>query len=186
VNPRESPLARAILLVRAKGDPADLLAPMRQAARDTDSRILARVHPMRDDFERNLEAPRLASAIAGVTALLALVLASLGIFGVVSHAARLRTKEIGIRMALGASRGAVMRTLLMGMTSSAAVGMALGFSGALPIGRLYAGAPLYLRPVDIPAYALAASVFTIAGALAMFVPVLRALRADPIRALRQE
>lgn len=179
-------VAGASLIVRAARDPVRLLGPLRQATREADSRVIPEIRLMRDDFERTLEAPRLASSIAGAVSTLALVLACLGLFGVVSHGARLRTKEVGIRLALGALGGEIVRILLRQTIWSAGIGMVAGVAGAFTLTRILAGAPFYLEPYDPAAYAAAIGVLAFTGAVAGIVPVLRTLRADPLRALRQE
>ena len=122
------------MLIRATADPARLVAPLRSAARAADARVVPEVRLMRDDFERALKVPRLASSIAGLTGILALGLACVGIFGIVSHSASLRTKEIGIRMALGANGESIVRTLLRHTLWSGGLGMSLGLAGGWPAG----------------------------------------------------
>jgi predicted permease len=176
----------ASLIVRAQGDPARLLPPIRLASRAADARVVPEIRLMRDDFERSLEPSRIASSIAGAIALLALVLACLGIFGVVSHGARLRIKEVGIRLALGARGGEIVRILLRQMVWAAGLGLVLGAAGALLLTRALAGEPFYLEFRDPTAYAAAIALLALTGALAAVTPALRSLRADPLRALRQE
>jgi predicted permease len=174
------------MLVRSRSDPAALVAPLREAARAADARVLPQVRLLRDDFNRAVEAPRLASTIAGLIALIAPGLTAVGIFGVVSYAAGLRTKEIGIRLALGAERGAIVRLLLRNTLRASAVGLSLGLIAGWPTSRLFAGGPFYLRPADPQMYAAAGLIFLGVGAAAALLPVWRSLRADPIRALRHD
>jgi putative ABC transport system permease protein len=174
------------MIVRAKTDPSRLLVPLRDAARVADERVLPAVRLMRDDFERELRTPRLASGVAAVTALLALGLACVGIFGVVSYGVGLRTKEIGIRLALGADAGSILRALLRYTLWSGAVGVLVGLAGGWPAGRTFAGAPFYLQHLDLAAYASVGVIFVVTGIIAAFVPAWRALRRDPLQALRHE
>jgi len=174
------------LIVRAKSDPSRLLAPVRQAGRTANARVIPEVRLLTDDFTNALRAPAFASGIAGMAALLALVLACLGIFGVVSYGARLRRREIGIRLALGASRGSIKRLLVRQTLWSACLGMALGLAGGWPAGSVFAGDPFYLQPSDAPAYAAAAALVLIAGSVAALLPAFRTLRADPLQALKHE
>jgi predicted permease len=176
----------ASLIVRAQSDPARLLSPLRQASRAAAPSVAPEIRLMRDDFERALEPSRLASAIAGAIALLALVLACLGIFGVVAHGARLRIKEVGIRLALGARASEIVRILLRQLAWAGAVGLALGAGGALLLTRTLAGEPFYLEFRDPAAYAAAVALLAFSGACAAIAPALRTLRADPLRALRQD
>jgi hypothetical protein len=179
-------LDRLTLVVRARTSPEQLLGPMRDAARTVDERILAEARLMRTDFQEKLRGPRMASLLAGLTALLALLLACLGVFGVVSYGASLRTKEIGIRVALGAGNGAIVRMLLRQLTWPAVLGIVVGVAASLPVGRVFEGEPFYLNSRDTWAHAAAMLVLFVAGGIAALVPTLRALRADPLQALRHE
>jgi predicted permease len=177
--------AGASLLVRARTDPAPLLAPLRAASRSADPRVLPHVRMMRDDYLQLLRAPRLASALAASVSALALGLACLGVTGVVAHAARLRRKEIGIRLALGASRGAITRTLFQRTVRAAAIGLTLGLGGAAALTRLLSGAPFYVESRDPLTYVVAAVTLAVAGLVAVMPPIIGALRADPLNALRE-
>ena len=179
-------LTNASLLVRSRTDPGRLLTPLRQAAKSGDRRVLADTRLLAAEYEAKLRAPRLASTIAGLVAGLVLTLACLGIFGVVAYAVKLRTKEIGIRRALGADASRVYGTLLRQLFWPVGVGMALGtalgFGASLVLGH----APLYLAIADATAPAAALVIFAIAGLGAAVAPASRALRADPLQALRHE
>jgi hypothetical protein len=174
------------LIARARTDAQRLTGPMRQAARAADDRVLAEVTLMRAEFDKKLRPSRLASAIAALTGLLALTLACLGIYGVVSFGAALRTKEIGIRMALGASRPAVVRMLVRQQAWPLLLGVLAGMAGALPVGRVLQGEPFYLNPSDPMVQLAVLGVFALTGGIATVLPGLRAVRLDPVRALRHD
>ena len=176
----------ASLLVRAADAPGALLPLLREASRAGDARVVPEIRLMRDDFDRTVQPAQVASSIAGGVALLALVLACLGLFAVVSHGARLRTKEIGIRLALGARGGEIVRMLLRQSAWAAAAGVGLGAAGGSMLTRTLSGAPFYLEPRDPTAYAAAAGVLALTGAIAAILPAWRTLRANPLAALRQE
>lgn len=173
------------LLARARGDASRLVPVMREAAR-VDSRVIPAVRLMRDDFDRRLRGPRLATAVAGSVGIVTLVLACLGIFGVVSYSAALRTKEMGIHLALGAKRSSILGLVARHVMSPVAIGMLLGLAVAVPVGRALSAGPFYLESVDPAVFALAATAFLLAGGAAALLPAVRVLRADPIRALRHE
>jgi hypothetical protein len=174
------------LVVRARTNPEQLVGPLRDAARAADERVLAEARLMRTDFEQKLRGPRMASLLAGLTALLALSLGCLGVFGVVSYGASLRVKEIGIRVALGARNGAIVRLLLRQLTWPALLGIAVGVAASLPVGRAFEGEPFYLNSHDTLVHAAAMLVLFAAGGLAALLPTLRALRGDPLQALRHQ
>jgi len=178
-------LGGALLLARA-APPERLLKPMRDAAHAADPRVLASARLMKDDFEETVQAPRLMSAIAAAAGLLTLCLACVGIFGVVSYGVTVRTKEIGVRLALGAERSSIVWLLLRQVAWPFGAGMILGIAGAVPVGKLLEDDPFNLRAADTAAYASAFVVFALVGGLAALVPAWRVVRFDPLRALRHE
>jgi hypothetical protein len=175
-----------LLLARARRAPEALLNPMRQAAHDGDHKVLATARLMKKDFEETVQAPRLMSAVAGAVGLLTLCLACVGIFGVVSYGVTVRTKEIGVRLALGAERLSIVRLLLWQMAWPFGAGMLLGIAAAVPVGRLLENDPFNLRSTDAVAHVAAFVIFALAGGLAALLPAWRVVRFDPLQALRHE
>jgi predicted permease len=175
----------AQLLARARTDPRRLLPVLREAAQ-ANSQIFSGVRLLKNDFERRVSGARIASGIAGSIGMLTLLLACIGIFGVVSYGASLRTKEIGIHLALGASRIAILRLLMRRVLSPVSFGMVVGTVAAIPLGFALAQSPLQLAAADPLSYGGALVMLAAAGISAALMPAMRALRADPIRALRHE
>jgi len=116
----------------------------------------------------------------------ALLLATIGLYGVMSYSISRRTSEIGIRMALGASQSGVIWMVLREVLWMVAIGVAIGLLGALASGRLIGSRLFGLTPADPATLVLAISVILLAAALAGFVPARRASRIDPMNALRSE
>ncbi|HUQ86694.1 MAG TPA: FtsX-like permease family protein, partial [Vicinamibacterales bacterium] len=108
----------------------------------------------------------------------------LGIFGVVSYGVALRTKEIGIRVALGAPQPALLRSIVRQVLTPVAVGVSIGIVLAIPAGMVLQSEPFYLENADPVAFASALAVFAAAGAVAALWPAFRVLRNNPIDALR--
>ena len=177
---------RAVLTVRSRTGPDVLPALLMAAARGEDARVQPSVTLLRADYERLLRGPRLTSLIGTIVGALVLMLACLGIFGVTAYAARLRTKEIGIRRALGADAPRIYAVLLRQLAWPVGVGMAAGSAAGIGAGRVLAGAPFHLAAADPVAPAAALLVFLAAAGLAAIVPVSRALKSDPLHALRHE
>src|SRR5262249_31506870 len=119
-------------------------------------------------------------------AVAALVLASLGIYGVVSYSVALRTHEMGIRMALGACGADILKMILRQAMAPVAVGVGGGFVASLAAGRLLAGLLYGVAPVDAVTIISVVSTLTVVAALASFLPSRRATRVDPVTALRYE
>lgn len=171
------------LVARARTD-ADRLPPVLREAATLDARVIPTAHAMHEDFDRRMAGPRMASTIAAGIGALTLALACLGIFGVVSYGVALRTKEIGIRVALGARQPALLRSIVRQVLTPVGMGVAIGLILAVPTGLALRGEPFYLEHADPIAFASALVVFAGAGALAALWPAFLVLRRNPIDALR--
>jgi predicted permease len=176
---------RVVLLTRARTDAVRLLPILREAAK-VDTRVFAAARLLRDDFDRRVSGTRIASGIGAVIGGLTLLLACIGIFGVVSYGVTLRTKEIGIHLALGAGRRAILNVATRHVKPPVSIGMAIGTIAAAPIGVALAQSPLQLSFADPLSYATALVILAGAGGVAAVTPALRALRTDPVRTLRHE
>ena len=139
---------------------------------------------MREDFDRRMQGPRLTSAIASGIGLLTLALACLGIFGVVSYGVALRTKEIGIRVALGAQQPALLGAIVRQVLTPVGVGVVIGLALAIPAGLVLGTEPFYLESTDPVTIAASLTVFLAAGAAAALWPAYQVLRRNPVQALR--
>jgi predicted permease len=175
--------SEVFLVARARRD-ADRLPPILRDAATLDPRVIPTAHAMHEDFDRRLQGPRMTSAIAAGIGALTLVLACLGIFGVVSYGVALRTKEIGIRVALGAQQPALLRTIVRQVLTPVAVGAVIGLLLAVPVGLALRSDPFYLENADPVAFAAAMAVFAAAGAAAALWPAYQVLRRNPVDALR--
>src|SRR6185436_17032660 len=121
------------MVVRARTD-ADRLLPILREAAMMDPRVIPTAHAMHEDFDQRMKGPRIASALSATIGLLTLALACLGIFGVVSYGVALRTKEIGIRVALGAQQPALLRAIVRQVLAPVFVGVVIGIVLAIPVG----------------------------------------------------
>jgi predicted permease len=171
------------LVARARRD-ADRLPPILREAAMLDARVIPSARAMHEDFDRRMQGPRIASAIAAGIGVVTLALACLGIFGVVSYGVALRTKEIGIRVALGARQPALLRSIVKQVLTPAGAGVLIGLVLAIPVGLALESEPFYLENADPIAFAMALAVFTAAGAAAALWPAYRVLRSNPVDALR--
>ena len=124
--------------------------------------------------------------IVGLFALTAILLAGMGIYGVISYIVGARTHEIGIRIALGASRQDILGSVLQQGLQLAVAGAAVGFAGALLVSRLMAGLLYGVKPSDPPTFAGVTALFIGVALFACYMPARRATQIDPIAALRHE
>jgi len=176
-----------ILHVRVAADPATVLpAVERELAAGDEQFPLAGVKSLRAKLDELLATERTAAALFGASGALALVLAAAGVYGVLAYAVARRAREIGIRMALGADRRAVLWLMLRQGMTLALLGIAAGSAVALALTRSVTGYLHGISPADPATFAAVATVLAGAAAAACLLPSRRAARIDPAIALRQE
>ena len=175
------------LAVRTGSDPSALVPAVREAVRQFDPDLpLYRLSTMDDAVSVTLAEPRLATSLLGTFALLALLLAAVGIYGVISYSVAGRTREIGVRVALGAGRGEVMGMILREGAKPVVVGVLLGLGGAWFATRLVESMLFGVEPTDTATFVAVPLPLLAVGVVASWVPALRATRIAPTEALRQE
>ena len=184
-NPTPLP-AKAIFELRFLGPLADLTARVAEAVRATDPRIGLDFQLLSTQIDDSLLQDRLVARLASFFGILALALASIGLYGVVAYAAARRRSEIGIRMALGATRGAVIWLVLRENAGLLAAGIPLGLAATLAAARLVRTMLFGLTPTDPMTIGAAVGILLAVAALAGYLPARRAAGADPLTALREE
>ena len=174
------------MLVRTAGSVEDLSRQAATAARQLDPGTFPEVQLLKNGMRRKQENAQAAALAVSAMGGIAHLLACLGIVGVVSYAVSQRTKEIGIRMALGAKPGHVLRVVLQRLSLPVAVGLVLGIGGAAALSQVLRQQLFGISNLDPFTYIGAVGVFAVTAAVAALVPARRALRIDPLRALRWE
>jgi putative ABC transport system permease protein len=184
----QAPSAGMTLVVRTKGGPASLASAVRAAVWSVDKdQPLGDVVTMRELIEARGEGgDRLMGELLGVFAALALILAAVGIYGIIAHAVTQRTHEIGIRMALGAKRGSVLRLVVGEGIRLAALGLLIGLAFASALPRLFAAAFVGFVVHASWVFVMAPALVAVVALLASYIPARRATKVDPIVALRYE
>jgi putative ABC transport system permease protein len=173
--------------VRAAGNPLALVPSLRAAVRSVDRDLpLANVRTMDDMLESSLGQRRLSMFLLGAYAAIALLLATTGIYGVMSYTVAQRQRELGIRMALGAERGGVLALVLRQGLGLALAGVGIGLAAAYGLTRLLAAQLYSVTATDPLTYGVVAAVLTAVAAVAVLVPATRATRVDPVVVLREE
>jgi len=174
------------VIVRTASAPSAITAAVRKAAYDLNPEMAVRFTTLEEMISDSVAAPRFRTFLAGTFALVALLLAMAGIYGVMSYVVTQRTSELGLRMALGAGRGDVIRLVLSRAALLAAAGLAIGAGLSLAVSR-WIGAMLFgLRATDVSTYAMVLGSVAGIAILAAAGPAWRAARIDPMVALRQE
>ena len=175
------------IAVRTGVPPLSVVAPLRRAVRGaTGDQVLYEVRTMEELASGTLAQQRFLLLLFGVFAGLALLLASIGIYGVLAYLTSQRVPEMGVRMALGANAGDVVWLVLRQSLAMILAGAGVGIAAALVAGRVLERLVAGMRPAEPATFAIMVSVLVLAGLCASLVPARRASRIDPVRALRQE
>jgi predicted permease len=174
-------------LVRTAGDPLALVPAVRAALAELDPLLpMSDVRPMQDYVERAMASTQFALVLIGIFGITALILASVGLYGVLSYTVRQRTMEIGVRMAFGAEGRSILGMMVGKGLRLTALGVVLGLAAAVALTRVLASMLIGVKPTDLPTYASVAALFIVVAALACYLPARRATRVDPLVALREE
>ena len=175
------------LIVRAEKDPAALAAGLREAVKAADPDVpLYSVRTLAEIVSDRTAQRRLAVMLISVFAGVALLLAAIGIYGVMSYAVAQRTQEIGIRMALGAERQDILRMVLRHGSMMAVTGVGIGLVTALGLARLITSLLFQVSATDPPTFSVVPVVLVAVALLACYIPARRATRVDPLVALRDQ
>lgn len=176
-----------LLVVRTSGDPLLLAGPVRGAVQAVDPSVpLAELASLDRLLGERLAQRRLTTLLVGIFSALALLLAAVGVYGVISYAVTQSTREIGIRVALGAVRGDVLRMVLRRVGALVAAGLAIGLGVAFLATRALAGLLYGISATDPATFVVVPAVLLATALFAGLVPARRAMRVDPMVALREE
>ena len=183
----QRPVREMTFMVRTREDPLALVPAARAAvaAEDPDLPVY-RVQTMEQLLAGDLRGPTVISSMAAVFATVALLLAAVGIYGLVAYGVAQRTREIAVRMAVGAQRRDVVRTVLAGGLQAVAAGLVLGLAGGVALSQAVSVVLYRVTPTALSTYLLVAGLLLTVTVLACLAPVQRVLRLDPIAALRHE
>jgi predicted permease len=175
------------IVIRTAVEPTSIVAAVREAIWSIDrNQPISRVQTIDEIVTRQLSVPSQNTVLLGALAGLALLLASLGLYGVLSYAVTQRTNEIGVRMALGATSGRILRSVVGRGLALTLVGLAIGVVLSAAATRLMATLFYDLQPDYVPIVAVSALVLLIVAAVSSLVPARRASLIDPVRALQHE
>ena len=176
-----------LLVTAASGSPLALAPAIRKEIRALDSAaVVNRVTTVEESVGQSLDARKFQTLLLTLLSALALLLAAIGIFGMMIHSVMRRTQEIGIRMALGASRGDVIAMIVTRGMSLTAAGMGIGIGGSLALARVLQTLLFDVEPVDPLSYASAIAILAGVALVACWLPAMRTARVDPAVALRHD
>jgi predicted permease len=184
---RQQPLIRRFVLVRTAADPRSALNSIRAAVSALDRDVpVARLYTIDQLMNESVAAPRFRTTLVTVFAILGLVLAAVGIYGVMAQTVSERARELGVRVALGATIRDVMRMVLVEAFALAAAGVVLGVAGAVATTRLMAALLFGVTPTDPATFVSIAGMLMAIALAGSYVPARRATRVDPMATLRSE
>ena len=176
-----------VVVIRTTSDPQRLISIARAKIRELDRDVpISNVNTMEQLVAQSVAQRRFGMFLLGIFALLALLLAAIGIYGVVSYTVTQRTQEIGVRMALGASASDVLKMVLRNGMSLALIGVGLGLVGAFGLTRLMSRLLFEVKPTDVTTFTLVSVGLIVVALLACYLPARRAMKVDPLEALRYE
>jgi predicted permease len=179
-------LPAARILIRTEGAPGERLPPIRAVLRDIDPDIRMDATLVNEGLQLEQRQPLMLASMAGALATLAVILAVIGIYGVASFVTVQRTREIGVRLAMGATHAEVLRLLLAGSARPIVIGLVCGVAAALLAGRMFRGVMFGLTAQDPVSICASAGVLLVTALAAVYVPTRRASRLDPLAVLRQQ
>ena len=183
----QNPFRILILVARTAGNPEDIAADLRRVIREVDADIqIFALRPLSGFVSEAVAQPRFRAALLTSLATIALILAAIGLYGVVAYSVSQRTTEIGVRMALGARAADVARLVLTESARLTAAGAILGLAGAFALRQTLAGLLYGIEPADPASFGLAAAGLLVVALAASYFPARRATRVDPVVALRAE
>jgi predicted permease len=183
----QNPSGTMYVAARTSGDPGALAQALTTEARAIEPNVpVYDVKPMTERLSDSLARRRFAMTALGLFALVAMLLAAVGIYGVMSYSVAQRTREIGVRVALGASRWDVLGLVLRRGMLLAALGIGAGLAGALPLARVLGSLLFGVSASDPVTYAAISLLLALAALLACYIPARRATKVDPMVALRYE
>lgn len=175
------------VVIRTTGDPAAITAAVRRTILDQDPyRPPHSIVAMSDLISDSIARERFAMTWLGVLAAIALALASVGIYSVISHVTTQRTREVGIRLALGAQTSDVMTLVVRNGMTLALIGVAIGLAGSLTMTQLIESLLFGVTPSDVTTLASVSALLIVVSLLASYIPARRATKVDPLVALRYE
>jgi putative ABC transport system permease protein len=173
--------------VRSSGDPSLIVSAVRAAVAQVDPRApLAEIQPMTTFVDKAMAPLRFTATLIAIFAAVAVMLAAVGLYGVLSTIVRQRTAEIGMRMVFGAPRASILSLVVGEGLKLSAVGVVIGLIGALAITRVMASLLVGVNPTDPVTFAAIVALFGIIAATASWIPARRASRLDPMAAIREE
>lgn len=183
----QNPTWGSLVIKTDLADPLSLTAAVRNEVRKIDPDLpLTNVASMEDRLSNAVAQPRFRTTLIALFAAVALILACVGIYGVISYSVTLRTHEIGIRMALGAQTGDVLTMVIRQAIVLAIIGIALGLSASYALTSLMSKLLFGVQPTDPATFVLTAAILAITALLASYLPARRATKIDPLEALRYE
>jgi putative ABC transport system permease protein len=183
----QTPFLWNYLMVRTTGDPEKITATLRSVISSIDTNLIAaRIQPMDMIISRSISQPRLNMLLLSTFAMLALILAAVGLYGVLSYSVSQRTREIGIRMALGAHQSDILKMVLGHGLKLTLIGIVIGTVAAYLLTRLMSSLLFGISPTDPITFSAIGIILATVAILASYIPAKRAIKVDPMIALRYE